>query len=114
MDPASGATANVMMAATLAQGTTVIRGAACEPHISDLARFLNAMGADIEGIGTSVLTIRGVKQLRGTEHTVISDDIEAGTLLLPVLLPEAMFTLKGLRRNKFLLFRRRLLRQALN
>ena len=77
--PSVGATANVMMAATLAQGTTVIRGAACEPHISDLAHFLNAMGADIEGIGTSVLTIRGVKQLRGTEHTVISDDIEAGT-----------------------------------
>ena len=79
--PSVGATANVMMAATLAQGTAVIRGAACEPHISDLARFLNAMGADIEGIGTSVLTIRGVKQLRGTEHTVISDDIEAGTFI---------------------------------
>ena len=80
--PSVGATANVMMAGTLAQGTTVIRGAACEPHISDLARFLNAMGADIEGIGTSVLTIRGVKQLRGTEHTVISDDIEAGTFIV--------------------------------
>jgi UDP-N-acetylglucosamine 1-carboxyvinyltransferase len=80
--PSVGATANVMMAATLAQGTTVIRGAACEPHISDLARFLNAMGANIEGIGTSVLTIRGVKQLRGTEHTVISDDIEAGTFIV--------------------------------
>ena len=80
--PSVGATANVMMAATLAQGTTVIRGAACEPHISDLAHFLNAMGANIEGIGTSVLTIRGVKQLRGTEHTVISDDIEAGTFIV--------------------------------
>ena len=80
--PSVGATANVMMAATLAQGTTIIRGAACEPHISDLARFLNAMGADIEGIGTSILTIRGVKQLRGTEHSVISDDIEAGTFIV--------------------------------
>jgi UDP-N-acetylglucosamine 1-carboxyvinyltransferase len=80
--PSVGATANVMMAATLAEGTTVIRGAACEPHISDLAHFLNAMGADIEGIGTSVLTIQGVKQLRGTEHTVISDDIEAGTFIV--------------------------------
>ena len=80
--PSVGATANVMMAATLAEGTTVIRGAACEPHISDLAHFLNAMGADIEGIGTSVLTIHGVKQLRGTEHTVISDDIEAGTFIV--------------------------------
>lgn len=80
--PSVGATANVMMAATLAKGTTVIRGAAREPHVSDLARFLNAMGADIEGIGTSVLTIHGVKQLRGTEHTVISDDIEAGTFMV--------------------------------
>ena len=80
--PSVGATANVMMAATLAEGTTVIRGAACEPHISDLAHFLNAMGADIEGIGTSVLTIQGVKQLRGTEYTVISDDIEAGTFMV--------------------------------
>lgn len=80
--PSVGATANVMMAASLAEGTTVIRGAAREPHISDLARFLNAMGANIEGIGTSVLTIHGVKQLRGTAHTVISDDIEAGTFMV--------------------------------
>ena len=80
--PSVGATANIMMAATLAQGTTVIRGAAREPHISDLAHFLNAMGADIEGIGTSVLTIHGVKHLRGTEHSVISDDIEAGTFMV--------------------------------
>ena len=80
--PSVGATANVMMAATLAEGTTVIRGAAREPHITDLARFLNAMGADIEGIGTSTLIIRGVKQLHGTEHSVISDDIEAGTFMV--------------------------------
>ena len=80
--PSVGATANIMMAATLAEGTTVIRGAAREPHVSDLAHFLNAMGADIEGIGTSVLTIQGVKHLRGTEHTVISDDIEAGTFMV--------------------------------
>ena len=80
--PSVGATANIMMAATLAEGTTVIRGAAREPHVSDLAHFLNAMGADIEGIGTSVLTIQGVKHLHGTEHTVISDDIEAGTFMV--------------------------------
>lgn len=80
--PSVGATANIMMAATLAKGTTVIRGAAREPHISDLAHFLNAMGADIEGIGTSVLTIHGVKHLRGTEYSVISDDIEAGTFMV--------------------------------
>ena len=80
--PSVGATANVLMAATLAEGTTIIRGAAREPHISDLATFLNAMGAEIEGIGTPKLTIHGVKQLRGTEHTVISDDIEAGTFMV--------------------------------
>lgn len=80
--PSVGATANVLMAATLAEGTTVIRGAAREPHISDLVKFLNAMGADIDGIGTSVLTIRGVKQMHGTEHSVVSDDIEAGTFMV--------------------------------
>ena len=80
--PSVGATANVMMAAVLAEGTTIIRGAAREPHITDLATFLNAMGAKIEGIGTSKLTIQGVKQLHGTEHTVISDDIEAGTFMV--------------------------------
>lgn len=80
--PSVGATANIMMAATLAQGTTVIRGAAREPHVSDLAHFLNAMGAHIEGIGTPVLTIHGVKHLHGTEHSVISDDVEAGTFMV--------------------------------
>ena len=80
--PSVGATANVMMAATLAEGTTIIRSAAREPHIADLARFLNAMGADIEGIGTSVLKIHGVKQLRGTEYTVTPDDIETGTFMV--------------------------------
>ncbi len=94
--PSVGATANVMMAATLAEGTTVIRGAACEPHISDLACFLNAMGADIEGIGTSVLTIRGVKQLRGTEHTVISDDIEAGTFIVAGAITRGDVYVKGI------------------
>ncbi len=77
-----GATANVMMAATLAEGKTIIRGAACEPEVADLANFLNAMGADIEGVGTSTLTIHGVKQLHGTEYTVISDRIEAGTFMV--------------------------------
>ena len=77
-----GATANVMMAATLAEGTTIIRGAACEPEVADLAGFLNTMGADIEGAGTSTLTIHGVRQLRGTEYTVIYDRIEAGTFMV--------------------------------
>lgn len=80
--PSVGATANVMMAATLAEGTTRIQNAAREPHISDLANFLNAMGAEIEGIGTSVLKIHGVKQLRGTEYSILPDDIEAGTFMV--------------------------------
>ena len=80
--PSVGATANIMMAATLAEGTTTIRNAAREPHIVDLAKFLNAMGAEIHGIGTPVLKIHGVKQLRGTEHTVIPDDIETGTFMV--------------------------------
>ena len=94
--PSVGATANVMMAATLAEGITVIRGAAREPHISDLAHFLNAMGADIDGIGTSTLTIRGVKQLRGTEHTVISDDIEAGTFIVAGAITRGDVYIKGI------------------
>ena len=94
--PSVGATANVMMAATLAEGTTLIHGAAREPHISDLAHFLNAMGADIEGIGTPTLTIRGVKQLRGTEHTVISDDIEAGTFIVAGAVTRGDVYIKGI------------------
>ncbi len=80
--PSVGATANVMMAATLADGTTRIRNAAREPHITDLANFLNAMGAEIEGVGTPVLKIHGVKQLRGTEYSILPDDIEAGTFMV--------------------------------
>ena len=80
--PSVGATANVMMAAALAEGTTTIRSAAREPHIVDLANFLNAMGAEIHGIGTPVLKIHGVKQLRGTEYSVIPDDIETGTFMV--------------------------------
>jgi UDP-N-acetylglucosamine 1-carboxyvinyltransferase len=74
-------TANVMMAATLAEGRTVIESAAREPEIQDLARFLNRCGARITGIGTPTLTIDGVQRLHGAEHTVIPDRIEAGTLL---------------------------------
>jgi len=75
-------TANVMTAATLAEGATVIEQAACEPEIADLADVLNAMGAHITGAGTPRVTIEGVKQLRGVEHTVIADRIEAGTYMM--------------------------------
>ncbi len=74
-------TDNVMMAATLAKGTTIIEGAAAEPEVEDLANFLIAMGAKIEGAGTHRIVIEGVKELHGAEHTVIPDRIEAGTFL---------------------------------
>ena len=75
-------TDNVMMAAVLAEGTTVIEGAAQEPEVVDLATFLNKMGAKIEGAGTRRLIIEGVKELHGAEHDVIPDRIEAGTFLV--------------------------------
>ncbi|MCM8758512.1 MAG: UDP-N-acetylglucosamine 1-carboxyvinyltransferase [Candidatus Omnitrophica bacterium] len=76
------ATANVMCAATLAKGTTVIEFAACEPEITDLANFLVKMGAKISGIGSPCLTIFGTKKLKATQHKVIPDRIETGTFLL--------------------------------
>jgi UDP-N-acetylglucosamine 1-carboxyvinyltransferase len=77
-----GATENALMAATLAKGTTVIRHAAREPEIVDLARCLRAMGAQIEGEGTSTITIQGVERLHGATHPVVTDRIELGTYML--------------------------------
>lgn len=79
-----GATVNVMLAAALAEGMTVIENAAREPHIVDLANFLNSMGADIRGAGTNVIKVRGVKKLRGGTYAVIPDQIEAGTYMAAV------------------------------
>ena len=90
-----GATANVMMAATLGQGTTTIRPAACEPHITDLAHFLIKMGASIEGIGTTELKIHGVNSLSGTRHSVLSDDIETGTFMVAAAMTKGDLFLKG-------------------
>ncbi len=75
-------TANLMMAACLAEGTTVIECAACEPEVADLAGFLNAMGAKVRGAGTPRVEIEGVKELEGAEYKVIPDRIEAGTFLI--------------------------------
>src|SRR5262252_2525800 len=75
-------TDNVMMAALLADGVTVIEGAACEPEVADLANFLNKMGAKIEGAGTDRIIVEGVRELHGAEHRVIPDRIEAGTFLV--------------------------------
>ncbi len=79
-----GATMNIMIAAVLAEGTTVIENAAKEPHIVDLANFLNAMGANISGAGTDVIKIRGVRHLRGGSYSIIPDQIEAGTYMAAV------------------------------
>ena len=79
-----GATMNIMMAAVLAQGDTVIENAAKEPHIVDLANFLNSMGADIMGAGTDVIKIRGVERLSGGAYSIIPDQIEAGTYMAAV------------------------------
>lgn len=80
--PSVGATENLLMAAVLAQGTSVIENAAREPEVVDLCKFLVSMGAEIRGIGTSTITITGVPQMYPAEHTVVGDRIEAGTFLI--------------------------------
>lgn len=80
--PSVGATQNLMMAATLADGVTVIENAAREPEIVDLAQLLNKMGAKVRGAGTETLTIKGVSELVGVEHDVVQDRIEAGTFMV--------------------------------
>lgn len=80
--PSVGATENLLMAAVLAEGTTVIDNAAREPEIVDLGKLLISLGADIEGAGTSRIVVRGVSELRAAEHTVVGDRIEAGTFLI--------------------------------
>ena len=77
-----GATINVMIAATMAEGTTVLENVAKEPHVVDVANFLNSMGADIKGAGTDVIRIRGVNELVGCNYSVIPDQIEAGTFMI--------------------------------
>ena len=77
-----GATINVMLAATLAKGNTVLENVAKEPHVVDIANMLNSMGANIKGAGTDVIRIKGVEKLHGSEYSVIPDQIEAGTFML--------------------------------
>jgi UDP-N-acetylglucosamine 1-carboxyvinyltransferase len=80
--PSVGATENIMMAATLAEGTTVIENVAKEPEIVDLANFLNSMGARVRGAGTDIIKVEGVKELKGTDYMIIPDRIEAGTFMV--------------------------------
>ena len=90
-------TANVMMAAALAEGVTVIESAACEPEVVDLANFLHAMGAGISGAGSPTITISGVKTLHGAEHEVIPDRIEAATYAIAAAATKGEVTLRGCR-----------------
>ena len=87
-------TANIMSAACLAEGTTVIESAACEPEVVDLARLLTAMGAEIQGAGTPRVTIHGVKKLHGATHEIIPDRIEAGTYILAAAMTDSDITIR--------------------
>lgn len=96
MDKVSvGATINVMMAAAMAEGTTVIENAAKEPHVVDLANFLNSMGANIKGAGTDVVRIKGVERLHKTNYTIIPDQIEAGTFMVAAAATKGDITIKN-------------------
>ena len=90
-----GATINIMMAASLAEGKTVIENAAKEPHIVDVANFLNSMGADIRGAGTDVIRIKGVKALHGSRYSIIPDQIEAGTFMCAAAITKGDITVKN-------------------
>ena len=90
-----GATINIMMAATLAEGQTIIENAAKEPHVVDLANFLNSMGAHIKGAGTAVIRIKGVEKLHKTEYSVIPDQIEAGTFMVAAAATKGDITVKN-------------------
>ena len=91
-----GATMNIMMAAVLAEGVTVIENAAKEPHIVDLANFLNSMGADVKGAGTDTIKIRGVERLSGGSYTIIPDQIEAGTYMAAVAATGGQLLIKNI------------------
>lgn len=90
-----GATINVMIAATLAEGMTTLENVAKEPHVVDVANFLNSMGADIKGAGTDVIRIKGVKELKGCSYSVIPDQIEAGTFMIAAAATKGDVTIKN-------------------
>ncbi len=106
--PSVGATENVMMAAVRAKGTTVIDNAAREPEIADLAGFLNHMGGQVTGAGTSTIVVEGVDELHATEHTVVSDRIEAATYLAALGMAGGEITLVGARTDHLAMFCRKL------
>ena len=92
-----GATINLILAAVKAEGTTTIENAAKEPHVVDVANFLNAMGANIKGAGTDVIKIKGVSDLKGGAiHTIIPDQIEAGTFMIAAAATKGDVTIKNI------------------
>lgn len=90
-----GATINIMMAAALAEGQTILENAAKEPHVVDVANFLNSMGANIKGAGTDIIRIRGVRSFHGTEYSIIPDQIEAGTFMCGAAVTRGDITVKN-------------------
>ena len=90
-----GATINIMMAAVMADGQTIIENAAKEPHVVDSANFLNSMGANVKGAGTDVIRIKGVESLHGSEYTIIPDQIEAGTFMMAAAATHGDVTVKN-------------------
>ena len=90
-----GATINIMMAASMAQGRTIIENAAREPHVVDVANFLNSMGANIKGAGTDVIRIKGVEKLHKTEYSIIPDQIEAGTFMFAAAATQGDVTVRN-------------------
>ncbi len=90
-----GATINIMLAASLAEGNTIIENAAKEPHVVDVANMLNSMGANIKGAGTDVIRISGVRRLHGTEYSIIPDQIEAGTYMAAAAITKGDITVRN-------------------
>ncbi len=90
-----GATINVMLASIMAEGVTIIENSAKEPHVVDVANFLNSMGANIKGAGTDVIRVRGVDKLHGTEYAIIPDQIEAGTFMFAAAVTKGDVTVKN-------------------
>ena len=94
-EPSVTGTANILMAAVMAEGTTTIYNAACEPYLQQLCKMLNRMGANIEGIGSNMLIVHGVSKLNGTEHTMLSDMIEVGSFIGLAAMTQSAITIKN-------------------
>jgi len=94
-EPSVTGTANILMAAVMAEGTTTIYNAACEPYLQQLCKMLNRMGAKISGIGSNLLVIEGVSQLKGTEHRMLPDMIEVGSFIGLAAMTQSEITIKG-------------------